>query len=74
MLTILKANSLQSGVKHSPTETRFKSKHFCWTHGRSYNRNHTSSTYDAPTDGHQTTAIWINKLKGTDRDTTTPRN
>ena len=74
MLTILKFNSLQSGVKHSPTENRFKSKYYCWTHRRSYNRDHTSATCDAPVDGHQTTATWRSKLKGTDRDTTTPRN
>ena len=72
MMNLLTANSPQSS---SPANTVTpKGRHYCWTHGRSYNRLHTSASCENPAEGHETGATWGNKLGGTDRDHTSKGN
>ena len=44
---------------------------YCWTHGRTYDPNHTSATCLYPTDGHQPTATLTNRMNGSGRGCTT---
>ena len=74
MLSLMQHNSanfVQGGTPSGSNSTSFKSKHYCWTHGRSFNKDHTSAKCEHPAEGHVSTATWRNKLGGTDRDLTT---
>ena len=72
MLNLLQANSLQSS---SPVNTvTVKSRYYCWTHERSYNRLHTSAWCENPAEGHQKDATWGNTLGGADRHHTSKGN
>ena len=72
MMNLLQANSLQSSSPANTVTT--KGRHYCWTHGRSYNRLHTSASCENPAEGHQKGATWGNTLGGTDRDHTSKGN
>ena len=70
----MKHNSVNFAQDRTPSgsnSTSFSSNHYCWTHGRSFNKYHTSAKCEHPAEGHVPTAILRNKLGGTDRDLTT---
>ena len=72
MLNLLKANFLYST---NPADTvTSKGRHYFWTHERSYNRLHTSTSCENLAEGHQKGATWGNTLGGTDRDHTSKGN
>ena len=74
MLTLVKQNSVNIAQGRTPSgsnSTSFSSKHYCWTHGRSFNKDYTSAKCEHSAEGHVPTAKWSNKLGGTDRDSTT---
>jgi len=60
MMDVLKANSVQAGnVTGNSTgnSTRLRGKHYYWTHGRSYDKDHNSAKCKNPADGHVAIAI-----------------
>ena len=66
MLNLLKANFLYST---NPADTvTSKGRHYFWTHERSYNRLHTSTSCENPAEDHQEGTTWGNILGGTDKD------
>ena len=74
MLTLMKLNSVNFVQGRTPAgsnSTSFSSKHYCWAHGRSFNKDHTSAKCEQPAEGHVPTATWRNKLGGTDRNSPT---
>ena len=74
MLSLMQHNSanfVQGGTPSGSNSTSVSSKHYCWTHGRSFNKDYTSAKCEHSAEGHVPTAKWSNKLGGTDRDSTT---
>ena len=69
MMDVLKANSFQTGIG-TGYDTRPRGKYYCWTHDRSYNKDHNSAKCKNLVDGHVATATWNNKQGDTVRDTT----
>ena len=73
-MDVLKVNSVQTGKSTgngTDNDTHPRGKHYCWTHCRSYNKNHNSAKCKNPVDDHVATTTWNNKQGGTKRDATT---